>query len=239
MLSAAVAVTLAHGKECGFRNPRAILLTGYFFLVSLVFVYTLGDNVIGRPDGIIIASTFIFLLLLASAISRSARSTEMRISEVTFEDQESADLWKAITGKKVNLVPYHGSTAMDRSEVDKKIRAHYVLNEPLAFLRVHLQDNRSEFLATLRAFVRRDGDCFVIEVRGAVAIANAIAYLSELLDPSGIFLALTSKNLMKQSIAYLFWGEGETALMAYTILVRYWEWTKRKTQRPRIFLMSN
>jgi hypothetical protein len=43
---------------------------------------------------------------------------------------------------------------------------------------------------------------------------------------------------MKQSLAYLIWGEGEAALMAYTILVRYWEWTKRLTARPRIFLMS-
>lgn len=33
---------------------------------------------------------------------------------------------------------------------------------------------------------------------------------------------------------------GETApLMAYTILVRYWEWTKKTTKRPRIFLMSS
>jgi hypothetical protein len=78
----------------------------------------------------------------------------------------------------------------------------------------------------------------VIEARGAVAIANAIAYLSELLDPISIVMGLTNKNLMKQSLAYLIWGEGEAALMAYTILVRYWEWTKRLTARPRIVLMS-
>ena len=47
-----------------------------------------------------------------------------------------------------------------------------------------------------------------------------------MLDPISILLALTNKNLMKQSISYLFWGQGETALMAYTILVRYWERTK-------------
>jgi len=239
MLSAAVAVTIAHGRECGVRKPLAVLLTVYFFLVTLIFAFTLGDNVLGRPDGIIIASIFIFLLLLASAASRSARSTEMRISQVTFEDEESAELWHSIRGKKVNLIPYHGSTAADRSELEGKIREYYVLNEGLAFLRVYLLDNRSEFLATLRVSVRRDGDSFVIEARGAVAIANSIAYLSELLDPTSIFLALTKKNLMKQSLSYLFWGEGETALMAYTILVRYWEWTKKESKRPRIFLMSN
>jgi hypothetical protein len=122
--------------------------------------------------------------------------------------------------------------------LEEKIRKHYLLTEPLAFLHVQLQDNRSEFLATLRVFVRRDGERYVIAVSGATAIANAIAYLSELLDPISIVLGLTSKNLMKQSISYLIWGEGETAFMVYTILVRYWEWTKRKTEKPRIFLMS-
>jgi len=238
MLSAAVAVTIARARECELRKPLTILLVGYFFIVSLVFVFTLGDNVIGRPDGIIIATTFIVLLLLASAISRSVRSTEMRIAAVTFADEESAELWKSITGKKVNLIPHQRATALDRSDVEEKLRKHYVLTGPLAFLHVHLQDNRSEFLSTLRVFVRRDGEDYVIGVRGAVAVANAIAYLSELLDPISILLGLTNKNLMNQSVSYLFWGEGETALMAYTILVRYWEWTKRTTDRPRIFLMS-
>ncbi len=91
---------------------------------------------------------------------------------------------------------------------------------------------------TLRVRVRRDGEHYVMEAHGAVAIANAIAYLSESPDPISILLGLTNKNLMKQSLAYLIWGEGETALMVYTILVRYWEWTKRQTAQPRIFLMS-
>ena len=238
MLSAAVAVTIARTKESQIRKPETLLFAGYFFLVSIVFAYTLGDNVLERPDGIIIASTFILLLLIASAFSRSVRSTEMRISEVIFADEESAELWNSISGKKVNLIPLHGSTASDRNQLEHKIRTHYLLTGPLAFLHVHLRDNRSEFLGALRVRVHRDGEHYVIEARGAVAIANAIAYLTELLDPISIVLGLTNKNLMKQSLAYLIWGEGEAALMAYTILVRYWEWTKRLTARPRIFLMS-
>lgn len=238
MLSAAIAVTIALTKESQIRKPQTMLFAGYFFVVSIVFVFTLGDNVLKRPEGIIIASIFILLLLLASAISRSVRATEMRISEVIFADEESAELWNSISGKKVNLIPHPGPSASDRNELEQKIRRNYVLSRPLAFLRVHLKDNRSEFLATLRVRVRRDGEHYVIEARGAVAIANAIAYLSELLDPISILLRLTNKNLMKQSLAYLVWGEGETALMVYTILVRYWESTKRQTAQPHIFLMS-
>ena len=51
-----------------------------------------------------------------------------------------------------------------------------------------------------------------------------------LLDPISVLLALTNKDLMKQSISNLFWGEGETALLAYAILVRYREWAKRTTE---------
>jgi len=236
MLSAAVAVTVALSKECKLRNPLSILLTAYFFAITLLFIYTLGDNVLGRPEGIIIASIFIFLLLLASGISRSLRSTEMRITQLTLADQESAALWNSITGKKVNLIP-HGHVS-NRNEVEQKVREHYVLSGPLAFLHVQLQDNRSEFFATLRLSIRREDERYLIEVSGAVAVANAIAYVSELLDPISIILMLTSKNLMKQSFSYLFWGEGEVGLLAYTILVRYWEWTKKGNARPLLFLMS-
>ncbi len=238
MFSAAIAVTLAKWRECRIREPQTIILALYFLLVTLVFAYTLVANVIERPDGIIIASVFIVLLLLTSALSRYRRSTEMRVSEVTFADGASADLWASITGKKVNLVPYSFATVEHRRDVEDKIRQHLKIDGPLAFLHVSLLDNRSEFLAPLRVKVVPEGDNFVIEGSGAVAIANSIAYLSELLDPISIVLGLTRRNLMQQAMNYLFWGEGEVGMLVYSILVRYWEFTNRSTSRPLIVLMS-
>ena len=78
----------------------------------------------------------------------------------------------------------------------------------------------------------------MIEGWGAVAIANSIAYLSELLDPVSIVLGLTRRNLMQQSLNYLLWGEGEVGLLVYSILVRYWKFTNRTESRPLIFLLS-
>jgi hypothetical protein len=101
-----------------------------------------------------------------------------------------------------------------------------------------LLDNRSEFMARLRVQVRQERKHYVIDVGGAVAVANSIAYLSELLDPVSIVLGLTHRNLMKQSLAYLIWGEGETGLMCYSILVRRSEVTKPMLGRPLIFLIS-
>ena len=110
---------------------------------------------------------------------------------------------------------------------------------PFVFLHVNLLDNRSEFLAPLEVDLRKEGDDYVVEVHGAVAIANTIAYLSEAMDPISIFLGLTRRDLMAQAMRYLLFGEGETGLMVYTILLRYWDWTPEDDVRPLIFLMRD
>jgi len=238
MLSAAFAVTVSFWREASQHKPQKFLLSFYFFLVTVVFVYTTIDNVIERPDGAIIASIFIFLLLVTSALSRIIRSTEMRISEVTFADAESTAIWQSIQGKKVNLIPVRMDSAEHRKFVSRKVREHYKVNGPLAYLFVTLMDNRSDFRFGLTLRVSREGEDFVIEATGAVALANSVAYISELLDPVSIVLGLTHRPLMRQSLEYLFFGEGETGLLVYSILVRYWETIKRVSGLPLILLVS-
>jgi hypothetical protein len=238
MLSAAVAVTVSLWREANWKEPRLYLLCFYFFLVAVVFLYTTVDNVIERPDGAIIASIFIFLLLTASAISRIMRSTEMRVSEARFMDSESAEVWDSIDDKKVNLIPHHVATPQHRNLLAVKVREHYKVSGPLAFLHVNLMDNRSDFLAPLKLRVFREDQYVVIEAYGAVAVANSIAYISELLCPTSMVLGLTRRTLMRQSLEYIFFGEGETGLLVYSILVRYWEATHRFTGQPVLLLVS-
>jgi hypothetical protein len=241
ILSAAIAVAIALSRE--FReHPRRpaslFILCAYFWGVSVLFVYTVIDNVIERPEGVIISSVFIIGILTLSAVSRYWRARELRVVDITFVDSDSAELWKALVGKKINLVPYRAADPVSRSRKAYGIRRHYTITGPLAFIHVNLLDNRSEFVAPLRVRVRREEDSFVIEVSGAIAIANTIAYISELLDPLSIFLELTRQNLMVQALRYILWGEGEVGLMVYQILLRYWEWTPPGDVRPLIFLMS-
>ena len=87
--------------------------------------------------------------------------------------------------------------------------------------------------------LRKEGDDYVGEIYGAVAIANSIAFVSESIDPISIFLGLTRRELMAQAMRYLLFGEGETGLMVYKILLRYWDWTPEEDVRPLIFLMSD
>ena len=69
--------------------------------------------------------------------------------------------------------------------------------------------------------------------------ANTIAYVSEAIDPISIVLGLTRRDLMGQALRFLLFGEGETGLMVYAILLTYWDWTPEEDVRPRIFLMSD
>jgi len=210
----------------------------YAFAVALVFAYTLVDNVIERPDGIIIASVFIAFFIAVSTLSRYVRATELRVSGVKFTSPESEKLFLEIKGKKVHLAPTRRGDPVFRARKLAEINEHYQVKGPVAFIRVTLLDNRSDFLAPILIDVRREDDTYYIEVNQAVAIANTIAYISEQLDPIGIFLELSRKNLIAQSLRFLLLGEGETGLMVYTILLRYWELTPEDDVRPCIYLMS-
>jgi len=252
MLSAALAVALALWREAfeprevsepralaSGATPRKFLLASlYFWLITAVFAYTLAMNVKDRSDGVMIASVFILVVLILSGLSRYRRATELRVESIMLADEESAMWWKQMRGKKVNLVPLKHWDENSLRSKEAYIRRHYKIKGPLAFMHVYLRDDRSEFLAPLRVKVRRWQDDYVIEVTGAVAIANTIAYVSELLDPVSIFLDLTGRNPMGQAFQYFLWGEGETAMLVYYILLRYWAWTPEKDVRPTICLMS-
>jgi hypothetical protein len=242
MLSAAIAVAWTSWHDAARTRGRPALrrraAAGGFALVSLVFLYTLIDNVRERPDGLLISACFVAAILVLGVVSRLRRSTELRVDELAFADEASAVLWPELAGRKVNLVPLRTATREAREARERQLRAHYALDGPIAWLHVSLAENRSEFLAHLDLSIRRDGSDFVVEVGGAVAVANTIAYLSERMDPLRIFLGLTRRNLTAQALDFLLRGEGETGLKVYGILVRYWEWTPEDDVRPLIFLMS-
>ncbi len=240
ILSAGVAVALALGSEAKALNSKKLRnLSYYFWAIVLVFTYTLLDNIRERPDGLIIASCFIAFVLVIGIGTRLRRATELRVEQITFMDDQSAELWPQLCRKQVCLVPLISNAPGPRERKAKQLRSLYATKHPYAFLHVSLHDDCSDFLSGLRLQIREEGEDFCIEVTGAVALANAIAYISELIDPVSIFLGLTRKNMTEQSMNYMLTGQGETGLMVYQILVRYWEWTAEEDVRPLIFLLSD
>lgn len=233
MLSAAIAAAISLGRE------KAFTLAAYCWFVAAVFAYTFVDNVIERSDGILIASVFTLIIIAVSGASRAFRSTELRVAKIRFADDESATLWEEIAGRKVNLAPVRGVDPATRANKNSELRKFYKVDGPIAFLNVELMDNRSDFTADLEIRIRKEDGNYDVRVCRALAIANTIAYVSELIDPRRLFLGLSRRNLVHQALRYLLLGEGETGLMVYTILLRYWEWTPEDDVRPLIFLMSD
>jgi len=167
------------------------------------------------------------------------RAMEMRIPHGYFSDVESSRLGPELRHKKVHLVPIKRSTPEARRQKRAELARHYRVHGPFLFLHVNLLDNRSEFSSPLEVTLRKEDDDYVGEVYGATAIANTIAYISESMDPMSIFIGLTRRGLMSQAVRYLLVGEGETGLILYGILLRYWQWTPEEDVRPLIFLMSD
>jgi hypothetical protein len=231
--SAAVASAISLARE---RLPWQSL---YCWLIVLIFVYTTVANIIERTDGIKIAACFIAFILIVGAVSRYSRATELRVEGHRFCDEESEALWAEIMKRDVNLLPVESLQDEDRTKCTQQVKAFYRVSGPLAFVKVELLDNRSEFLSPIEVTVKSQGGDYFISASQAVARANAIAYLSELIHPVAIFISLTRQNPMRQSLRYLLLGEGETGLMVYSILQHYWEGKPEIRERPRIFLMSD
>jgi hypothetical protein len=233
MLSAAVAATISLWRERSYR------LSIYCGGVVLVFAYTTLANIVERSDGVLIAGCFILFILAVSGVSRYRRATELRVGGHRFADTESEKLWNMLVDHRVNMVPIRSLDSQRRVARTVKLREHYKVDGPLTFVHVTLLDNRSEFLSPLEISVRLENDEYLVEASQAVATANAVAYLSELLHPAAIYLGLSRLNLMRQSFRYFLLGEGETGLMVYTILQHLWETTPGEDQRPCLFLMSD
>jgi len=233
MSSAALAAAISLWKE------RSWLLSLYCWIVVVVFFYTTATNIVERTDGIVIAACFILFILVLSGMSRYSRAKELRVEGHRFRNPESEKIWESMVGRKVNLIPISSLNPKLRAAKARKIRRFYKIDGPLAFVSVSLLDNRSEFLSPIELEVKQDGDQYTVQASQAVAVANGIAYLSELLHPISIFLGLTRQNMMRQALRFFLMGEGEIGLMVYTILLHFWEKTKTDEERPYIFLMSD
>lgn len=242
ILSASIAVTIALRRESKLNNSKKIKFKiFYFVLVSCVFTYTLIDNIKIRPDGLVIAFLFFVAILLASAISRWRRAFELRVESHTFLGKESENMWEEIKNKKVNLVPISFGDKNWFKRKEEKIKEYYKCESPLAFLTISLRDDRSEFETPLVIKISKmdnNQSNYLIEVSGAVALPNTIAYISEQIDPIAIYLGLARQNAMEQAIFYVLFGEGEIGILTYKVLVQYWESTDEDDVRPVIFLMS-
>ena len=219
MTSAAVAVTIsARRRKSGWWLA--------FWCIAAVFVYTTIANIIERPDGIKIASFFIFVIIAASFISRAMRSTEIRIEKIELDETARAFLEEANEeGGEVRIVTNRRETG-DMTEYrfkehEKRVDNHIPSTDPILFYEIETGD-ASEFKGKL--FIRGiDVEGYKILRTQAPAVPNAIAgFLLYLRDTTGkiphVYFGWSEGNPIMYLARYILFGEGDTAPVTREIL---------------------
>jgi hypothetical protein len=218
MSSAAIAVTLS-------ARRRRSKWTWAFWLISAVFMYTTVTNIIERPDGIKIASFFIFAIIATSFISRAMRSTEIRIDKIELDETAQAFLDELDEEGEFRIVTNRRETGdvteYRFKEHEKRVDNHIPSSDPVIFYEVEPGDS-SEFKGKL--FIRGfDVDGYKILRTQAPAVPNAIAaFLLYVRDKTGkiphVYFGWSEGNPIMYLARYILFGEGDTAPVTREIL---------------------
>src|SRR5215204_5038793 len=217
MSSAAVAVTLSATK-------RKSNWKWAFGTIALVFAYTTVTNIIERPDGIKIAAFFIFSIIAASFISRSLRSTEIRIDKIEFDDK-AHEILDELEDGEIRIVTNRREkgdlTEYRFKEHEKRIDNHIPSTDPIIFYEIDTGD-ASEFKGKIK--IRGiDVEGYRILRTEAPAVPNAIAaLLMHLRDTTGkiphVYFGWSEGNPIMYLIRFVLFGEGDTAPVTREIL---------------------
>ncbi|HEY2392818.1 MAG TPA: amino acid permease [Candidatus Angelobacter sp.] len=215
--SAAVAVTIHL-----WQRP----LRWVFLVISLVFIYTTCLNIYERPEGIKIASFFIFAIVVLSLISRALRSTELRILGIELDDK-ALELLADDDDRVIRLVARRPRIESEKEldVIDSSVRAYHSLSpeECICFFEVE-SDDASDFTKRLLVTGERMGTHRVLRATSPV-VANAFAaLLIDLEKTTGkvphAYFKWHDGNPIANLFAFLFFGEGDTAPLTHEVLRR-------------------
>lgn len=219
--SAAFAVMLSLRRQ---QSKQTVL----FGLIFLMFVYTTITNMIERPEGVQIASIFIFGILVTTLTSRAMRSLELRITEVRLDEKAQSFIDNSLKyNRKIHLLARRpGGT--NHSTKETETRDLHLLDTKevdFVFIEVALSDP-SEFggqVLEVSGHLEEGGHA-VLRCQSP-AISNAIAAtLLHLRDSTNtiphVYFGWTEGHPLSYIFKYIFLGEGETAPVTREILRR-------------------
>ncbi|MCX5208169.1 amino acid transporter [Kitasatospora sp. NBC_00240] len=230
--SAAIAVTIAAHKA-GQRG-----WTVGFAIIAAVFVYTTGDNIAERPDGVKIGACFIAAIVLVSLASRLARAFELRVTDVVL-DQVAERFVRDCSNRTIRLIANEPDNR-DLAEYREKLQQIRTDNDipvedDLVFVEVTVRDP-SDFEAelTVRGEVLH-GRYRVLTLEHS-SIPNALAaLLLHVRDATGqqphIYFEWTEGNPFAQFLRFFLFGQGEVAPVTREVLR---EAERDRTRRPRV-----
>lgn len=219
MSSGAVAVALLTWRH---REP----LRWGFVLIALIFAYTTVVNILEEPEGIKIASFFIGAIIIASFISRTLRSTELRVEKVVLDDVAKRFIEECtVQGRSIRVVANRremGDVNEYRFKDREKREANHIPEkDPILFLEIKIGD-ASDFSGALRVRGVQVGDYRVLRTKSP-AVPNAIAaFMLHLRDEYGhmphAYFGWTEGNPFIYALKFIMLGEGDTAPVTHEIL---------------------
>ncbi|MBO3748878.1 APC family permease [Streptosporangiaceae bacterium NEAU-GS5] len=218
IVSASVAVTLAA------HRARQRALTAAFTLVDLILAYTLVANVFERPEGVKIASFFIFTIIVLSVISRATRSTELRVTRVHVDQQ--VDGWlRNECSAEIHLIA-NEPHRRDQREYHDKLREAWLTHrlrssEPVMFVEVTVPD-ASEFETEITVKGEERYGHRVLRIESS-AVPNALAaLLLYIRERTGqvphIYFHWAEGNPIVAMLKYLVFGGGDVPPLTREVL---------------------
>jgi hypothetical protein len=217
MSSAALAVAISAWQRVARWIP--------FFAIAAAFFYTTVANMLERPEGIKIASLFILAMVISSLISRTLRSTELRIHGVVLDEAAADFIDHADRGGPIRIIanrPDDGSIREYEDKVREARNSHHLpIDESMLFLEVRPGD-ASQFTEVLRVEGVQVGPYRVLRCQSP-AIPNAIAaLLLHIRNRTGhlphAYFGWTEGNPITYVLKFLAFGEGDTAPVTREVL---------------------
>ena len=219
--SAGTAVTLA-ARRAGQRR----LMTA-FAVITAVFVYTTGANIVERPDGVKIGACFIAAIIAVSLASRLKRVFELRVTDVELD--APAELFVRDCARRTLRLVANDPGARDRAEYAEKIKQIRDDNDlpevpDVIFVEVTITDP-SDFETRLdvQGHVMH-GQHRVLTVESS-SVPNALAALAlHVRDTTGViphlYFEWTEGNPVANLLRFLLFGLGEVAPVTREVLRR-------------------
>jgi hypothetical protein len=230
MSSAALAVAISAWRQVVRWVP--------FFAIAGIFFYTTVANMLERPEGIKIATLFIAGIVLSSLVSRTLRSTELRVNGVVLDDMASSFIDDADRSESIRIIanrPDDGSIREYQDKVREARNSHHLsLDDSVLFLEVRPGDS-SQFAEVLKVEGAQVGPYRVLRCQSP-AIPNAIAaLLLQIRDRTGhlphVYFGWTEGNPIVYVLKFLAFGEGDTAPVTREVLRKS---EPNPLRRPRV-----
>jgi len=236
ILSGCIAVVIERYRENATRSWRTFPWATS--LISLFFTYATVAIIFEKPDGLMIAGTFVGGIIVVSIASRVARSTELRVVGFDFANHESRFMWETLQHLDVPMLAPHrpGGRSLEVKERELRDWHHIPEEMPVVFIEVRLGDT-SEFFQSPRLNIYSEQGRFIIQLSRCTATAPALAAialaLSKAPHPIELHFGWSNESPMRTNLDFLLFGEGNVPWLVHDLLRRA---EPDESKRPRVII---